>query len=382
MKKYAPIAGFMVLTFVAGCKMQKPSTLSREDEAKIIAPDQFQPSQRQKRESISEVAYQIQTRKQNILDNPKDDRSHLILASYQKRLGNDKEAISHYEHANLIKSLPEQEELALAQLYAKNGKLDQALTIYTKYQKKYPNNWRLRNDIANVYRKQKNYASALSIVEGLLKEKNDNVFAMHTLSLIYMDQKKYDLAELTLQRARKLNPKNAETWNQLGLTYQKRDMRDEAHKSFLAATERNPQLLEPKMNLAQTYISHHDYSNASKLYLDILNIDPLNLTAIYHLGIAHAALGQDEEAEKAFLNILKLDPTNRDIMYPLGLFYQYNMQDGQKAVRYYQRFISLNAGLPKNHEVYRNMQFAEKMPPKAAPVTQEAPKKQDDKEKK
>ncbi|MCB1198431.1 MAG: tetratricopeptide repeat protein, partial [Deltaproteobacteria bacterium] len=362
MKKIIPI--LLVPIFFHGCK-EAPSTLSQSNEKKIIAPDQFQPSQRRvKQEGYSEVAYQINLHKQKVLDNPSDKRAHLVLATYYHRMGKMQQAIKHFEHADLVEPLEESKKLLLAQLYAQNNQLDKALNIYNIYTKKYPTSWKLKNDIANVYRKQQQYQKALDIVEQLLREKKDNIFAIHTLANIYADQKKYDLAELTLHRARKLNPKNAETWNQLGVTYVHIGYREEAQKSFLAATSRNPQLIQPKMNLAQSYIDHHDYNNAAKLYKDILSIEPLELTAIYHLGVSSAALGLDDAANESFIGMVKIDPQNAKAMYALGILNQYHMQDGQKAVQYYNRFIALSPGLSKQHEVFTHLKKKKKMPPK------------------
>lgn len=378
MKKQIAIA--LMLAGMIGCK-DAPSTLER-NENKIVAPDQFKPTKKKAaRESISEVAYQLKFRNQQVLDNPNDRKSHQILATYYKRMGKNIEAATHLEAANRVEALNENDMLMLAQLYAQTNKLRNALGIYQRFLKKYPDSWKVKNDIANIYRKQKQYSKALQIVEALIKERKDNIFAMHTLANIYLDQGRYDLAELTLHRARKLNPKNAETYHQLGLVYAKKDFRDESQTAYLAATQRNPQLLEPKLTLAQTFIDHYDFNNAVKLYRDILEIEPLQLTAHYHLGVSSAALGLEDEAQEYFLNVLRLDPTNKDIMLALGIFYQYHVQDGPKAVKYYQRFIKLNPGLSSKHEVYKHLTFAKKMPPKNPPVVKPSPAAKPEKKK-
>jgi|GEM_PF-4243577 len=362
----------ILLLCIWSCKKDPPSTASstRLGDDTIIAPDQFKASKKQRnRESASVAILKVNDLKRKVLDSPSDAKSHKQLSELYGRMGQNKSALKHLRYARSAKGLTQKEKVSLAQLYTEVNQASQAAVIYNGLIKQDPQNWRLRNDIANVYRKEKQYNKALSIIEKILRAQKDNIFAMHTMSHIYADQKNFDMAELILQKARKLNPKNAETWNQIGILYQAKGNHTQAQKAFLVATQKNPQLVEPKLNLAQYYITHHDHNNAVKIYSDILQIEPLQLIAMYHLGVSSAALGLEDEAHNKFSQLLQLAPEHQEGLFAMGILNHYNMQDGQKALKYYRKYIALNPGLSSKHEVFNHMKRAEKMPPKIKPGT-------------
>jgi hypothetical protein len=81
-----------------------------------------------------------------------------------------------------------------------------------------------------------------------------------------------------------------------------------------------------------------------------------------------------EEAEKIFLSILQIDPFHADSAYHLGMLYHFYMQDGEKAVEYYNRFTGMSkTKVPPTHPVFANIAAAKKLPPKNPPPAPPVP---------
>lgn len=134
-------------------------------------------------------------------------------------------------------------------------------------------------------------------------------------------------------------------------------------------------LTEPRMNLGQLSMDNGNYATASQDYYEVLRSNPVNMVARQNLGVALMSSKNPEEAEKIFLSILQIDPFNANSAYHLGMLYHFYMQDGEKAVQYYNQFLDMSKSkVPQTHPVYNYIAQAKKLPPKNPPPAPPSPK--------
>ncbi|MEZ4845805.1 MAG: hypothetical protein R2877_02225 [Bdellovibrionota bacterium] len=105
------------------------------------------------------------------------------------------------------------------------------------------------------------------------------------------------------------------------------------------SAQMDAKLEEPRMNLAQLNMENGNYAEASQLYFETLRANSANMIARQELGRCTDVFETPKKL-KNLLSVLQLDPFNAESAYHLGMLYHFYMQDGEKAVEYYQRFLA------------------------------------------
>lgn len=326
------------------------------------------------RVSLDSEANKLKGSLRAVQSNPQNYNAYVDIGDIYTQMDRPGAAADAYENALLVKPKQIDVQLKYARALSDSGKFQQSLDIYKQLATIHESPWQIKNDMANVYRKKKDFLSATKFCQDILIQQKNNIDAINTLALTYYDQQKYELAALTLQKAIKVKVDNAVTHNNLALALAKMDLETESVSEFKKAASMDEKLVEPRMNLAQMSMESGNYGEASQLYYQVLKANNANLAARQNLGVALMSSKNTEEAEKIFLSILQIDPFNANSAYHLGMLYHFYMQDGEKAVEYYQRFISMSkTAVPQTHPVHANMALAKKLPPKNPPPAPAAP---------
>jgi tetratricopeptide (TPR) repeat protein len=326
------------------------------------------------RVSVTGMADRLKSSQRAVQSNPQNFGAYVEMGDIYSKMGRDAAAADAYENALLVKPKQVDVQLKLAESLGNSGKANQSLEIYKQLSTIHESPWEVKNDMANVYRKKKDFINATKLCQEILIQQKNNIDAINTLALTYYDQQKYELAALTLQKAIKAKVNNAVTHNNLGLAYAKMDLDTESVTELKKAAQMDEKFEEPRMNLAQLNMENGNYAEASQLYYEVLRANNANLVARQNLGVALMSSKNTEEAEKIFLSMLQLDPFNADSAYHLGTLYHLYMQDGEKAVEYYQRFVAMSKpAVAQSHPVFNSIAQAKKLPPKNPPPAPAAP---------
>ena len=92
---------------------------------------------------------------------------------------------------------------------------------------------------------------------------------------------------------------------------------------------------------AQEADSKGDFKAAAGNYRKAAEYSPRNGDIHYNAGVEFLKLNQFTEAEKAFQYAAALNPRDKDAYYNLGVLYDEQLNDKDKALEYYLRYLSL-----------------------------------------
>jgi tetratricopeptide (TPR) repeat protein len=117
--------------------------------------------------------------------------------------------------------------------------------------------------------------------------------------------------------------------------------KEEIHQEAL------PLITESNRDLADFLIREGDVLGIGQLrraeerYAQAVELDPTNSTAYLRLGDVYQALNKYVDAAKAYRKALDISQENHEAHYKLGILYESRLQDLQKAIEHYQKYLQL-----------------------------------------
>lgn len=108
-----------------------------------------------------------------------------------------------------------------------------------------------------------------------------------------------------------------------------------------------PLITESSRDLADFLIREGDVlgisqaRRAEERYAQTVELDPTNSTAYLRLGDVYQALNKYVDAAEAYRKALDISAQNREAHYKLGILYESHLQDIQKAIEHYQKYLQL-----------------------------------------
>jgi tetratricopeptide (TPR) repeat protein len=123
--------------------------------------------------------------------------------------------------------------------------------------------------------------------------------------------------------------------------FQRMIPKEEIHREAL------PLITESNRDLADSLIQEGDGLGIGQLrlaeerYAQAAELDPTNSSAYLRLGDVYQTLNKYIEAAKAYRKALDISQENREAYYKLGILYESHLQDLQKAIEYYQKYLQL-----------------------------------------
>ncbi|HEV2213951.1 MAG TPA: tetratricopeptide repeat protein, partial [Terracidiphilus sp.] len=223
-----------------------------------------------------------------------------------------------------------------------------------------PNSPQLNNALADLYFRAGKVDDAEATAHGLLKVAPDNIDAHKLLGRIYLRElsqsqnsvssssprgNPLDLAIAEYEKIVELEPKNVDDHMVLGQLYSVRHDTKKAEDQFSLARSINPDSEEVVLNLARLYAENGNIDQAAKV---IEQVNPDNRTAKmeFALGAAYEQLKRPKDAITAYQRAAVLEPEDPRTLATLA---QALFQDGQydEAYKQYQKLTQLdpeNAG--------------------------------------
>ena len=326
-----------------------------------------------------------------IAKDPKFLEAYFNLGMVYERQGQQEKALQVYHRA--LKANPKSLDAKayIAKVYLakakKAKKLGRSLEASTMEQKakqlldevinQNPDNVAGLNAMALYWLYKGDLKSTEDYVKRVLMLQPNNVVGLNTRGLVNYLSGKYLIARWIFEeKALKIDKNSTEAWNNLGLVYMKLNIVPKAVECFIKALNANPENQEAMMNLAAIYLNYLNYKAAYDLYSKVLKLDPENPEALIGMGTSSLGMHKTQDAVKYYLAALKVAPQKYILYKRLGELYETQLNDLEKAVSYYEKYVSL-AHPPKTDEVVQKIPALKQMiqmsknPPKMAPQPQE-----------
>ncbi len=221
--------------------------------------------------------------------------------------------------------------LKKANRFLKNGRLEEASSLYSKILQNFPQN---------------KFAK-----DGLIKI-HDSVINKHKVRLFSLyENKKFDQL---IQEARVLSIKNYYSiylWNILGYTFFSQDKLEEAIVCFQRVLDINPIHTEAYDNIGQIYCRCGAFDKAIENYEQALRTNPNYSNSYNNLGVALNHLGYFDKAIENFRKAVKINPHFGYAYNNMGISLGYIMQY-EEAIKSYKKALEIQ---PNNEEILHNI---------------------------
>src|SRR5262249_23291638 len=120
-----------------------------------------------------------------------------------------------------------------------------------------------------------------------------------------------------------------------------------AASHFTKAVEVDAHNYAARINLGAMFLDNLDFSGAERHFAAALAVEPRSLEATLGLGNARYGGKRWKEATQAFDAALKIDGNNAQALVALGRIYHERLNEAQKALGYFQRYLA-RGNVPAN----------------------------------
>ncbi len=210
--------------------------------------------------------------------------------------------------------------LALRQVYLIVGDTNKALAICKKGITCFSDpesNRKMAQAIASLYAKMGKPEEAEQLFKKIIKD-NPKDPTSYDLYASYLESEgRYDEALESYKKAYQLNPDNGGVAFRLGNAYFERKRYGEAVNYLKKAKEAFGNDIETIKKLGEAYLELKEYGKAIEEYKSIIKIIPKHVSSRIQIGNAYLKLGQYKTAEKYYNEALKIEPGNLSVYYQL-----------------------------------------------------------------
>ncbi|MBI5892294.1 MAG: tetratricopeptide repeat protein [Deltaproteobacteria bacterium] len=182
------------------------------------------------------------------------------------------------------------------------------IVLFKKITEELPNVSFAHNNLGNIYADQGRLDEAMKEYQIAVELKPDYADARNNLGVIYFELGELDMAVKEYESVLKFYPAHAPAHNNLGNVYYNQGNLDKAEKEYLTALRLKPDYTEAYNNLGRIYDSQQRLNEAIDKYSSALRFNPDYAIAYYNRGIAYWKKKLLSEARKDFEIALKLKP--------------------------------------------------------------------------
>lgn len=193
---------------------------------------------------------------------------------------------------------------ALAEVYYKLYKLDQALSELKKALVQNPENTDYLETLANIYIEKKDFGNAVKIYEKIISIDTNYTYGLYSLARMYQELKMQDKALSIYERIT----------NKIGFDF------DVLNKMY------------------EIYISYKNYPKAIEVLENILKLDPFNIQIKKLLASLYIRNDQFSNAKDVYEEIISLTPDDKDIQSELVKIY-FKENESSKAFEKFGRLM-------------------------------------------
>ena len=163
------------------------------------------------------------------------------------------------------------------------------------------------NNLANAYAKQGKVDEAIKMAERALEVQPDYGVAHYNLGNLYAQQGRLDLAQSHFEAALRVLPNFADAHSNYGQLLAERGDLEAGMQHFLKAIELNPTLSRAYFNLGVALVRQGKPGAAIGPLQQAAKLNAESPQASFYLGSVYAALNHYAEAEAAFNQALRID---------------------------------------------------------------------------
>jgi len=193
---------------------------------------------------------------------------------------------------------------ALAEVYYKLSKYDEALVEINNALKIKPDNQNYLEILANIYIARKDFAKAVYTYEKILAQNSTYTYGLYSMARLYQE---LNMPAKSIVIYEKIT-------NKLGYDF------DVLNKMY------------------DIYINYRDYAKAIEVLENILTIDPFNIEIKKLLASLYLKNDQYEEARKVYEEVFILNPDDKDVQTELVKIY-FKQNESDKAFENFGRML-------------------------------------------
>lgn len=247
-------------------------------------------------------------------------RFYFIKGKALDATGKNAAALESFQKALAIEPSSQEFLIATAELYARDGKHEQAYEILQRADKLAPGSPAILRPLIL----EASFAGKGTEVQGAAEQlaaKSDDPKDLFVAASVFLKSTRQDEAIPLLKKYLDKYPDDPTAWVGLGLGYEDQKNFPEAQKAFESALKSDPKFAEAEYQLGVITEVSGNSAAASQHYERALQMEPNHVPALTKLGKLYLESGQYQKAQEVLLKAEALDPSNRQTEYGLALVY-------------------------------------------------------------
>ena len=265
-------------------------------------------------------------------------RFYFIKAKALDALGDEAGALDNFQTAITLEPRSEDFSLALAELYARQGKHADAFVALQRASKTDPSSPRILRPLIVEASFAGKSNEALDAAEQLAK--SDEPQDLYVAASVFLRTGRESEAVSVLERYIAQAPSDARAWVGLGIAYAAIKRNQDSQKAFDHALQVDPKFAEAEYQLGVLAVSTNDSAAAISHLERAVDLNPNHALALAKLGNLYLENGRFENARDALLKAEALNPNDRQIEYGLALAYSKlgNREEAKVHMEKFQKF--------------------------------------------
>ncbi len=207
-------------------------------------------------------------------------------------------------------TIPAEQLVALAVQVHRQGKWDEAETLYRRVLQERPRHVDALHFLGVLLHSRGRSDEAIRSIRAAVQENPRYVDARINLGNVYKESGRFAEAEAQYRLALKWVPENADAWNNLGAVLRVQKKLDESIDAYRSATELAPDHADAFQNLGNALKAAGQFEDALTAYRQAIEIDPKHCDAHLNLGRALYRFGRLDEAALVYAKWLEVEPGN------------------------------------------------------------------------
>jgi tetratricopeptide (TPR) repeat protein len=246
-------------------------------------------------------------------------RFYFIKAQALDAAGQQSAALQNFQKAIDLQPSSEEFLLGEAELYAREGKHEQAYEVLQRAYKNDPNSPAVLRPLIL----EASFAGKGTEVQDAAEQlaKSDDPKDLFVAASVFLKSTRQDEAIPLLQKYLEKYPDDPSAWVGLGLGFEDQKKFPDAQKAFERALQADPKFAEAEYQIAVIADLAGNSSLAMQDYEKALAMDPHHLHSLTKLAKLYMQGGQYEKAREVLLKAESVDPDDRQTEYALALVY-------------------------------------------------------------
>jgi len=247
-------------------------------------------------------------------------RFYFVKARALDATGKQAAALENFQKALALEPSSQEFLLGTAELYAREGRHQQAYEVLQRADKLAPGSPVILRPLIL----EASFAGKGTEVQDAAEQlatKSEDPKDLFVAASVFLKSTRQDEAIPLLQKYLDKYPDDPTAWVGLGLGYEDQKKFPEAQKAFESALRSDPKFAEAEYQLGVITELAGNSVGASQHYERALQMEPNHVPAMSKLGKLYLEAGQYQKAQEVLLKAEALDPSNRQTEYGLALVY-------------------------------------------------------------